>query len=631
MSSWRQRLVAILLLPTHLGGCGADESTPSPAAECLPPNRVIADGRCVAPGVHDDGCPAGTIGLDDGSCQPAGIPPEMCAAGCESVLPVDPCPRGLMALPGETICRSVMPCSPGQWGDLPVDGTTQHVDGAYLGGASDGTAQHPWTTIGQAVTAAAPGALVAVAEGSYLEDVLITGKPVRLWGVCPERVVLVGTGNEVAALSIFSGANGTEVGGMAITGETIGVIASGSVDVTVDRVWVVDTVRKAINAEATYGPTTMVVRGSLVEASRGIGVYVGGAQASVENTVVRDNVPTSSATELGQGIYVEATPSTGLRGALWLSGSVVERNQECGLYVMGSDAAVANSVVRGTLPRTSDQQSGRGIMVLQHFGTGDPATLDLSHSVVADNHEAGIIVGAANLVATGSVVSGTRPRLSDQFLGVGILADGHPDTGEPATVTLLGSVIAHNHEVGLSIKGSHAVVEATVVGDTASRVPDLKLGHGVSVMPNGLTGDRSTLTMRTSVLTRNSEGGLVVAVADAWVEAYAVVDTQLNGLGLFGDGILAIASAADPTNLYVDGSRVENSPRAAISSFGGFVSIATTKMLCQSFDLDGEPFEGAQYGFEDLGQNRCGCPTADSACLIVSAGLEPPDAIAPIR
>ncbi|MBW2457049.1 MAG: hypothetical protein JRI68_21215, partial [Deltaproteobacteria bacterium] len=215
---WTTCLSAFLMC-----GCGGDEVEPgsTPEDECTPPDRLTDDGRCIEPGVQNDGCPAGTLGLDDGSCQPAGIPTEMCAdgfepagQGCEPILPPEPCPKGLMALPGETICRSVMPCGSGKWGDLPVDASTEHVDASYAGGDSDGSAAKPWTTIGEALATAEPDVLIAIAEGSYAEDVVVSGKRVKLWGVCPEKVEVLGTGAELAAVVILASADGTEVGGL---------------------------------------------------------------------------------------------------------------------------------------------------------------------------------------------------------------------------------------------------------------------------------------------------------------------------------------------------------------------------------------------------------------------------------
>ncbi|MBI4704674.1 MAG: hypothetical protein HY744_26525, partial [Deltaproteobacteria bacterium] len=105
MSLSRACPILALACAALASGCGGGETAPAgPAAEagCPAPNRLTADGRCIEPGVQDNGCAAGTLGLEDGTCQPAGIPPEMCAAGfepdgkqgCEPILPPEPCPKG---------------------------------------------------------------------------------------------------------------------------------------------------------------------------------------------------------------------------------------------------------------------------------------------------------------------------------------------------------------------------------------------------------------------------------------------------------------------------------------------------------------------------------------------------------
>src|SRR5262245_32104898 len=219
-------LARVLALAVVATGCASEETDAlPPSSECLPPNRVVGE-RCIEPGVQDDGCPAGTLGLEDGSCQPAGVPPELCGAGfepdgemgCEPILPPEPCPKGQMAVPGESACHAVMPCGAGKWGDIPVDAMTVYVDARYSGLDSDGSSDKPFTTISDAVAAAPTGALIAVAAGSYLEDVVIQGKAVRLWGKCPAEVELLGTGVGLAALFVREGASGTEVHGLAIGG-----------------------------------------------------------------------------------------------------------------------------------------------------------------------------------------------------------------------------------------------------------------------------------------------------------------------------------------------------------------------------------------------------------------------------
>jgi hypothetical protein len=218
----RRSLAALAI--ALLSACGGEDDVP-PAAECAAPN-VLVDGACVPPDDAPGGCQPGTLTLDDGSCQPAGIPPDGCGegfehdgdVGCLPILPADPCPDGMMAIPGETTCREVMACGNGPWGELPVDGNTVYVDQSYPGTDSDGSEAKPWHTINDAYAAAAPGALIAVAEGRYVEDLSIRNKAVRLWGICPSKVEIAGTGLNPVTLLIQAPADGTEIGGIAITG-----------------------------------------------------------------------------------------------------------------------------------------------------------------------------------------------------------------------------------------------------------------------------------------------------------------------------------------------------------------------------------------------------------------------------
>src|SRR5262249_30401199 len=114
-------------------------------------------------------------------------------------------------------CHEVMPCGSGTWGDIPVEASTQFVDNTYAGGDSDGTMAKPWTTINDAIAQAESGAIVAVAAGTYPEDVLINSKPVRLWGLCPAMVEIAGAGPDGATLLVYkSASSGTEVHGIAV-------------------------------------------------------------------------------------------------------------------------------------------------------------------------------------------------------------------------------------------------------------------------------------------------------------------------------------------------------------------------------------------------------------------------------
>lgn len=686
-----------MLVVAQLSGCGG-ETGPSAAPgdkdagadACRPGESPLDGGRCLAAGMQENGCAAGEVGVEGGSngggsCRPAGIPHELCgtgfepdgANGCTPILPPGPCPKAQMAVPGETMCREVAPCGMGTWGDVPVEADTEYVDASYSGGSSDGTVGKPWTTIQVGIDAAAPGAIVAVAAGKYGEDVLIQGHAVRLWGRCPAMVDIVGTGAELAAVSVETGAAGSEVRDLALTGATDGLLLSGSEDVVVDRVWIHETSNRGINVQGTLGPTRIAVMRSLVEAATDQGIFIAGSDAALEATVVRDTRPRANQT-FGGGIAVLA--DMGRRGSVTIRSSVAEQNRTHGVLVAGSDATIESTVVRGTQPQASDQASGRGIGIQgdagqsarvtirssvvdqncdvgvyisgseatiestvvrgtrpqasdQRFGWGigvqesdacQCATLTLRSSVVDQNHEIGVVVGGADATIESTVVRRTQPRAFDQGFGRGIQIQGR--MGRRASVAVRSSVVDENRESGVVVSGSDATIESTVVRDTQPRASDQETGGGITVQADSKTKERASATIRTSVVEQNRDIGISVFSSDATVDRTVVRDTQPRASdGAFGDGVAAWALEG-PAGAVVTASRIDHSARAGVSSFGASATLGATVLECNAIDLDGEVYAGSP-SWADQGGNMCGCAGHPVACKVTSSNLAPPEAL----
>ena len=637
-----RRLTIALLAPPLLGGvlgCGGDETTPPPDEQpaCEAPAVALPDGSCLRPGIAPDGCAEGFV--HDGEY------------GCEAILPPEPCPRGLMAVPGETECRPVLSCGEGRWGDIPVDDATLYVDGAYGGGDSDGSAARPFTTINEAVAAAVPSSLIAVAEGHYEEDVVVQGKPVRLWGRCPEKVEVLGTDSGIAAIVIRELASGSEVRGLAIGGGARGVGVSDAKDVTLEQLWVRDCAEFGIDVNDTLGPASARISNSLVEHNHHAGLLVVGADATVEGTVVRATMPQASDQRFGNGIVVQLACDQGLcdptrRSTATIRGSLVEQNHHVGLLVAGSDVTVEGTVVRATLPQASDQTSGQGITVQPSCvqGVCDPATRStatIRGSLVEQNQEVGLFVGGSDITVEGTVVRTTSPRASDMMVGRGINIEiacspqGLCDPAMRSTATIRGVLVEQNHDVGLLVSGSDATVEAAVVRATLPQASDQRSGRGINLQlscdSHGLcdAAARASATVRGSLVEQNYDVGLLVMGSDATVEATVVRATQpAVADGFFGDGVSVVshqglASAALSVVL------IDESARAGVASFGGMVSLHSVVVRCAAFALNGETYDGHDFDFEDGGGNACGCPQADGICKSVSAGLEPPEALAP--
>jgi len=790
---------AIAIHALACGGEGDDEVLPvAPPVECVAGEWRRDDGACIAAGLSPDmPCPPGEWERD-GECLPAGVPPDGCAEGfvhdgdrgCDPILPREPCAPGFIAIPGESTCREVALCAAGTWGDIPVENDTEYVDAGYAGMDSDGSAPKPWTTIQDAVDAAAPGAIVAIAAGSYLEDVAVSGKAVRLWGVCPALVEVQGTGAELAAVQVLSGAANTEVHSLAIGGSVMGVFSSGSLDVLLERVWVHDNGERAIDFENDLGPTSLAIRDSLVEWNQEVGVFANDAEVTVETSVVRNTLPNAQglfghglsmattgapATLLlrrsvveqsreagmllrglhatveasvvrgtltnaqgigGRGVSAQVSSTTGVPTTLQLRTSVIAENHETGVFLSASEATVEATVVRDVLPdaflsgrgvsaqvgstpatpsklllRTSlldrcqetgvlvggsevtleasairdtlpglelisqgvtvlaidnapatltmhaslversrqvgvlvvDAQAtidasvvrdtsptelglfGRGIGVEDVVTTALPSTLRLRNSLVEQNHEFGLFVGAAEATVETSVVRDTLPD-AQGFFGRGVNAQAE-EMGQPAKLLLRGVLVERSHDMGVFVQGSEATVDASIVRDVQPNVRGAG-GRGVSAEAHPITYGPSTLLFRASLMEQGNEFGVAVVGSQARIEASTIRDIAANALGKFGDGMIVV-SERGPATATITAIRIERSARAALSVHGGHATIAGSSLSCQAFDLDFEKYGTLAAKLEDLGGNLCGCPEAKEVCKAVSAGLEAPPAAPP--
>lgn len=618
-----------------LAGCSSEETDTAPpdAGPCAELEIHMPDGSCLRPGVPADGCAAGFS--HDGSY------------GCAPILPADPCPPGQMAVPGDEACRPVAPCAEGTWGDIAVDGTTQHVNGAHVG-TSDGSAEQPWTTIGEAVAAAPVGGLVAIAAGSYVENIRLEDKPVRLWGVCPDLVAISGAGYDTAVISIRAGADGSLVRGVALTGADHGVWLSGSQDVELESVWLHETTGRGVVADNSIGASSITIRSSLIELAVDVGAFIEGASVTMEDSVVRDTAPRPSTGILGRGInvQVECDP-TGCNAAApahaVIRRSVVLRNHDVGIFLAGADGTIEGSVVRGTLPEQQSRLSGRGLSVQNCDAAAgcDPqlqSSLELRTSVVDQNYDMGIAIAGALVSIESTAVRGTLPQPADakSGRGLGINSCG-PEMGcDPiirADVTLTSSLVEQNHEHGIYLAGSDLTLRSTVIRDTLPRALDGTMGRGLNAQyscPVTLGCDPSRTSIvhaEGSLFERNHDINVMVLGSTATLTDTVIRDTAARASdSLFGDG-LAVFAQRTSADASLTNCRIGSSARAGISNFGGAVSLESTAIRCAAFALAGETHEGTDASYEDRGQNQCGCPEADGSCQVISANLEPPDPV----
>ena len=614
------RWVSILGLAAVACGGSADETDPAPgaaSASVAPPgscaeDEILADGVCEHVGLpRESWCAPGSWGFD-GVCHPAGVSIGGCGSGfvhdddggCDPLLPSQPCPWGTMAVPGDTACREVAPCAPGTWGDIPVDSTTQHVDPTYMGTSSDGSAQQPWTTIADAIAAAAPGAIVALAAGTYAEDVVIA-KPVRLWGRCPALVQISGAGTGTA-VTVNQDASAVELRKLSISGSGSGLLAKRA-EVLAEEIWVHDNPSGALVIEDYYAK--LMLEDSLVEQNGEAGIYAYQSTVHVTNSVVRDTLSNSASTAAGG---ISANDST-----LWVLGTVVERNQGTGVLVVDGSSYVIGAVVRDTLPDASDaygwgvagERSGlhvwssvvernrgvgvRGQFLTELIGTvvrgtmadargaggwgvagvpgpgGEPGILLVSDSLVEDNREIGVFAAPLELRMTSTLVRGTQPNEAGN-LGHGIVAE--PYANEPCLAAVHVSVVEDNHDAGIFVSGGEASISSTVVRGTQLDAAG-EAGRAIDVRAQA--GIPGALTASASLVEQNHGIGVNLVGTDALLYKVEIRDTlpQTDGRSGRAVNVQHDAALGLPASLDLYSVLIESSGEIGVGVFGATAKI----------------------------------------------------------
>jgi len=610
----RRWLAATLVLSC---GCGSGEDT----GACGEGEQLV-DGQCVPV----SSCPEPAIQLPDGTCATVGTPAEACADGftpvagaCEPILPAGACGPGTMAIPGETTCRPIMDCPVEPWGGIDPGPTPQWVDGSYAGGDSDGSQARPWPTIQVGIDAAVPGAVIAIAAGSYVGNVRVNDKTVHLRGVCPTEVEIVGVGtaNDWPAVMVTgTQASGTSFSGLAVTGPSAGLSMSGVTDVHIERVWVHDTGGMGIDAEDPLGPVSVTVADTLVEGAFDRGLLALGAAMVVERSVVRHTVAGGT---LGRGVHVRVSNYTDSRSSFSLSQSVLTTNEGGGLAGSGSDVTLHGSVVHASLP--SAQQRGQGVAVQCDTETGHRANLELVGSAIVDNHVAGVMLFGSVMRMERTLVRGTLPHPGadpDYAQGRGInLQDDI--TGDRGSVEVVSSTVDRHHGVGLFATGTDLSLEGTLIRDILTA--DGQGGRGINLQPGEPSGEPVVATIGTTLVEGVTEFGIMVGESQVSLSGSVIREVAANADALFGDGVAVLTSAAQVDSV---GSSIEHCDRAGLSVFGGSTALASTRLWCHPINIALQIMGGGEPSLTDHGGNQCGCGDQTEPCQATTTELVPP-------
>jgi hypothetical protein len=515
------------------------------------------------------------------------------------------CAAGTFALPQKGCVPIDGPagCGTGTWGNIPDDPMNVYVDPSYAGNDGDGSMAKPVTTIAAALSRVQPGGRVALAAGTYMEQVSVE-TPVEIAGRCPSMVTIVGTGLDTTyPVVVWVDAGPSTIRGVTITGPGVGIEADR--DVTVDTVHLTGTAGSALLS----GGHTMTITNTLAEGTapdptsqhgNGLSAEMGATVTVTDSAFYQNRA--QAVLSYGPGVSVTMTDvlvDTTLpemndqlhgEGVTAINGGTVDMtavaivNSTVSGFAaegIGSTASANGVLVERTQPQATDMTQGQGVVIA---AGGD---LTLASSAVLGNEEVGVFVygGNTHAIVTGSLIAGTAPQASDGKYGAGVEVQGG------ASVTTSDNVLSKNHQtaIGVHEKDTHVTMIRDILEDTIPQVADGQYGCGAIV-------GTGVLDLASVTIARSHVAAILVSDGSAVLDGSLLLDTQAGNLTLqgsmqtltdVGDGLVANGGAF----VTVKNTRVEGCVRAGLvysSSQGSISQVSSTKNQF-GLVLDGMP------------------------------------------
>jgi hypothetical protein len=137
---------------------------------------------------------------------------------------------------------------------------------------------------------------------------------------------------------------------------------------------------------------------SVVEATGEVGIALFGCSAEIERSIVRDNVPGALDGKRGRGINAQSQPPSLGRSQVTVRDSLVADNHDVGLLLFESDGLVERSTVRDTRPLADGSFGSFGDGLLASTGS----TLTVAESTIVGSARAGVANFSANIVIAAS-------------------------------------------------------------------------------------------------------------------------------------------------------------------------------------------------------------------------------------
>ncbi|MDP6934215.1 MAG: right-handed parallel beta-helix repeat-containing protein, partial [Myxococcota bacterium] len=380
-------------------------------------------------------------------------------------------------------------CGTGTWGDLQTDGDTIYVDASAEDGG-DGSEESPFTLIQEGLDAQGKSGMVAVAAGTYVENLQMTRdhSGVHLAGRCRELVVIdASEGSEDEMLEgsgiFLNGYLSTQwtVSGVTVTGAPWGGITQAKGMLTVERIASTNNKFGIEEYSGAVSATDCILLGN-----RTAGGYLSASTATLNGVSILETGPANGG-EGGYGLFVsedseltatDCTLTDNDYMGLWVqdsfldaSGCTLQGNHVMGLLLLRSVGTIDEVRILGTLPG-DDGSYGAGVQVHEstlqatncvlednaHMGLACvEGTLDATECTIQGNRMAGLVLTSAS-TATVQNVNVLETRFGpDGYFGRGFSVE------RGSTLDATDCLVQDNDEVGLNVQSSVLVAESCTI------------------------------------------------------------------------------------------------------------------------------------------------------------------------
>jgi hypothetical protein len=441
-----------------------------------------------------------------------------------------------MAWLGETKCRPIgTPCPTGNFLDeAAIRGLAPGFGGKiwYVkpGAGGDGSLAQPFGSLGEALGAAANGAVVALSKGDHSAGVSVA-RGVAIVGACAGGTVLAPpSASEKAGTLEITGADHSLVTNLRVTGPRIGI-------------WVWATKASVVLSDLAV---EKAVRTGIAVTNKAVGTVL-------RRVVVRDTQSRPSDRRCGRGF--EAT--TGGQATIELA--AFERNRDVGVLASddGTTVSLTDRQVRGTLSIESERTFGNGLLALEG------ARMRVARCVVQGNREAGVAAASSGTAMSLAdvVVRDTLSQEKTEAEGRGLVAQ------EGAELTAERTLLERNREAGVlaASPGTKLSLADVVVRDTLASEKSRTAANGLEVQ----SGARAVVER--ALVERSAGSGVLASDQGASLSMTDVVirDTSSQPIdGTAGWGLFA----QDGADVNVERALVERNRHIAV--YAGFLGTA---------------------------------------------------------